>query len=131
MEAAMTLAHSKLGFSRSFVAASCIASVAMFLLLGCGGGTNTLLPAISLSFAGGSSQTIVQGQSITITVTISNDSSGKGVTWNLTGPGALSKQTSTPVESDGPASVASNETATVTATAVADQSKSAAFTVTV
>src|SRR2546426_265862 len=53
-----------------------------------GSATNALTtppppPAISISFIGGSSQTILQGQSITLTVTVSNDPSGKGVTWSL------------------------------------------------
>jgi hypothetical protein len=100
------------------------------ILSGCGSNTSTCAQAISISFPGGSSKTITQGQSVIITVTILNDCSEKGVTWNLTGPGALSKQASTSVEYDAPAGVASNAIATVTATAVADLTKSAAFTVT-
>jgi hypothetical protein len=59
---------------------------------GCGGGSSLPPPPISVSFNGGSSQTIGQGQSATITAIVANDQSGKGVTWMLTGPGALSKQ---------------------------------------
>ncbi len=107
--------------------------VTVTILSGCGSGSSAPLPSpvLSINFPGGSSQTIAQGQSVTITVAISNDSSGKGVTWKLTGPGTLSKQTSTSVEYDAPASVASSVTATVTATAVADPTKSAPFTVTI
>lgn len=108
-----------------------IACAALVVLNGCASGSRAPPPVISVSFPGGNSQTVTQGQSVTITVTISNDSSGKGVNWNLTGPGALSKNTSTSVEYDAPASVASILTATVSATAVADPGKSAAFTVTV
>ncbi len=64
------------------------------ILSGCGNNTSTCAQAISISFPGGSSKTITQGQSVIITVTILNDCSEKGVTWNLTGPGALSKQDS-------------------------------------
>jgi hypothetical protein len=98
---------------------------------GCGGGERVPPPVISVSFSGASSQTIQQSQSVTITAVVTNDSSGKGVTWTLNGPGALSKQTSTSVEYDAPASVAYNVAATVTATAVADPTKSASDSVTV
>ena len=81
------------------------------ILSGCGSGASTPPPVLSISFAGGSSGTVVQGQSLTITAAISNDSSGKGVTWKLSGPGALSKQTSSSVEYDAPVSVASSITA--------------------
>ncbi|HTS12680.1 MAG TPA: sialidase family protein [Candidatus Limnocylindrales bacterium] len=96
-----------------------------------GGGEHTPPPVISVSISGTNSQTIEQGQSLTITAVVSNDSSGRGVTWALTGAGALSKQSSTTVEYDAPASVESNQAASVTATAVADRTKSAADTVTV
>ena len=95
------------------------------------GGEHTPPPLISVSISGAASQTIEQGQSVTITAVVANDSSGKGVSWALSGAGALSKQTSTTVEYDAPASVESNQAASVTATAVADGTKSAGDTVTV
>jgi hypothetical protein len=52
-------------------------------------------PVISVSFSNGNSKTIEQGQAVTITAVVSNDSSTQGVTWALSGPGALSKQTRT------------------------------------
>ena len=110
---------------------SLFVSAALAVFSGCGSGTSAPPPVISVSFSGGNSQTIEQGQFVTITAVVSNDSSAKGVTWTLSGPGALSKQASTSVEYDAPTSVASNLTAAVTATSVADLSKSAAFTVTV
>jgi hypothetical protein len=64
-------------------------------------------------------------------VTVSNDSSGKGVTWSLSGQGALSKQSGFSVQYDGPAGLASTITAMVTATSVADTTKSAVATITV
>ena len=72
-----------------------------------------------------------QGQSLTITVSISNNPSGKGVTGKLSGPGALTKQTSLSIEHDAPASVASTFTAIVTATSAADSSTTATATITV
>jgi len=94
------------------------AFAASVVVSGCSSGSST--PPISVSFAGSNSQTIAQGQSATITASVSNDPAGKGVTWKVTGPGVLSKETSTSVEYDAPAGVPSNATAIVTATAVAD-----------
>jgi hypothetical protein len=114
------------------IALMAIGYLAPVVLGGCSSKSSALSPVISVSFIGGSSQTITQGQSVTITANVANDPSGKGVTWKLTaGPGALSKETSTSAEYDAPASVASIMSATVTATAVADMSKSATFAVTV
>src|SRR5262252_1753539 len=98
------------------------------VLSACGGGSSAP-PPISVFFSGGFSQTIGQGQTITITASVTNDSSGKGVTWSLAGPGALSQQNSTSVEYDAPANLAGNTGATVTATAVADPSKVGVYTV--
>jgi len=95
--------------------------------MGCGGGS-TPLP-ISVSFSGTNSQTIGQGQSVSVTAIVANDSSGKGVSWILTGPGTLSKQTSTSVQYDAPASLPSDETATVTAKSVADPTRKTDYTV--
>src|SRR5882762_721975 len=106
------------------------------ILSGCGSSASaptspSPTPAISISFAGGNSQTILQGQSVTLTVNVSNDSSGKGVTWSLSGQGTLSKQSGTSVQYDAPASVASTISVMVTATSVADTTKSAMATITV
>jgi hypothetical protein len=106
------------------------------VIAGCGGGgysgpVITPPPVISVSFSGGNSQTITLGQAITITANVSNDPSGQGVTWKLSGPGALNQQTTMSSAYSAPCGVTSNQTATVTAAAVADPSKSAAFTVTV
>ncbi len=63
------------------------------ILSGWGSGTSAPPPpTISISFNGGNSQTISQGQSILLTVNVSNDPSGRGVTWEPSGSGALSKQ---------------------------------------
>jgi hypothetical protein len=99
------------------------------IVSGCGRGQSGPPPVVSVSFPNGSSTTLTQGQAFTINANVSNDSSGKGVSWTLSGAGALSKQTSSSVEYDAPPNVMSNGSATVTATAVADTSKSAIFTV--
>src|ERR1700693_2942689 len=113
------------------IALGAVGYLAAMTTSGCGEGTSTPPPVISVSFTGGNSQTVAQGQAFNLTANISNDPSGNGVTWKLTGSGTLSKQTSTSVEYDAPASVTSPVTATVTATAVADPSKSAPFTLTI
>ncbi|HKS66016.1 MAG TPA: sialidase family protein [Candidatus Acidoferrales bacterium] len=107
--------------------------VANAVLSGCGGsGTPPPPPPpISVTFPGGNAQTVQQGQSLTINAVVNNDSSAKGVTWTLGGDGSLSKQASTSVEYDAPASVVSNVAATITATSVADPTKSAVFNATV
>jgi hypothetical protein len=100
------------------------------ILSGCGSSKSApALTGILVSFNGGSSHTISQGQSILLTVSVTNDPSGKGVIWKLAGPGTFSKQTGTSVQYDAPASMASTVTATVTATSFADPSKSATATI--
>lgn len=116
-------------FERELLGWVGIAYLLAAMLSGCGGGASAPQPKISVSFSGGNSQTIGQGQSITITATIANDPSGRGVSWALAGPGSISKQTSTSVEYDAPASVAPNGSATITAKAVADTTVSAVYTV--
>ncbi len=85
-----------------------------FVAFGCGGSSIT----ISLNPSG--SQTINEGQTLTITATVLNDSSNQGVTWSLSGVGSLSSQTKTSVIYLAPASVSSATTVTVTATSVAN-----------
>jgi dienelactone hydrolase len=117
--------------SRTISSSSLFALTLLFGLAGCGGGSSTPPPVISVNFVGGNSQTILRGQSVSLSVTTVNDSSGKGVTWSLNGPGSLSKQAAMTVEYDAPATAASNLTATITATDTSDPSKSASDVVTV
>jgi dienelactone hydrolase len=100
----------------------------MAFLHGCGS-TSSTPQLITVSFSGASSQTIGQGQSASIVVTVLNDTSGRGVSWSLSGAGTLSKQTGTSVEYDAPASVPSNSSATIIAAAIADPSRLATYTV--
>ncbi|HKW33634.1 MAG TPA: FG-GAP-like repeat-containing protein [Candidatus Acidoferrum sp.] len=72
-----------------------------------------------------------QGQSIRITATLTNDTSTKGVTWSLNGPGSLSAQTPSSVIYDAPSNVSSSQVATVTATSVAQSTKNASLELTV
>lgn len=98
-----------------------------FFLAGCGSSS----PNITITLSPSTSQTIDQGQSVNITATLTNDSSSKGVTWSLGGPGTLSDQTSNSVIYDAPSSLQSAASVTVTATSVAQTSVTATLSIAV
>jgi hypothetical protein len=122
--------------------ALCALVVLVVMCSGCAGGSQP----IALTFPSGSAQAIDNGQSVNITV---NGAGAKGVTWSLSGPGTLSNQTLTSVTYNAPAvgavakatarrtsvaiplASAADPTATVTATSVADTSKSAIVTISI
>lgn len=87
------------------------------------------LQAISVALTPGAAQTLEPSQTAAITAAVSNDAASKGVTWSLSGAGALSGQTASAVTYTAPASIATASTATVTATSVSDGTKTAALTV--
>ncbi len=89
------------------------------------GGTGTIVANLSPR----STQAIDDGQILNISATLTNDSSGKGVTWSMTGVGTLTNETTTGAAYNAPAT--GSGTATITATAVADTAKTASLTVTV
>ena len=96
---------------------------------GCGSSSP---PPISVTLSRSSTQTIDQGQTVAITATVPNDTSHGGVSWALTGPGTLSNMTQSSVTYNGPSSnLTSAQQATVTATSLADKTKSAAVQITV
>ncbi|HVN19165.1 MAG TPA: FG-GAP-like repeat-containing protein [Dongiaceae bacterium] len=109
---------------------------ALFLLLmslsmaGCS--SSSAPPPISVSLSPSSAQAIDQGQTLSITVTVINDKSGKGISWGLTGPGSLSNSTGPSVTYSSPTTnVTSAQQATVTATSLADATKNASLQITV
>jgi hypothetical protein len=105
----------------------CVALAFTFVVAGCGGGSSGA-PTTSITVAiSGGSATIVPSATFTLTATVSGDSSGAGVTWNLTGAGALSSQTSTSVTYTAPATVPADATVRITATSVTDVTKSDAL----
>ena len=87
------------------------------------------LQAVSIAFAPSAAQTDEQGQITSVTATVSNDPKTKGVTWSLTGAGALSGQTATAVTYTAPASITTASTATITAISVFDNTKTTTLTV--
>lgn len=87
------------------------------------------LQAVIVSLTPNSAQTVDQGQTVSVTATVAADPSNKGVTWSLTGNGALSGQTATAVTYTAPASIAAASTATITATSVFDTTKNQTLTI--
>ncbi len=84
-------------------------------------------PPISVSLSS-SAQAVDQSQTVNITASVTNDTSGKGVTWNLTGPGSLSSSTGSSITYTSPTtSLTSAQQVTVTATSVANPTKSASL----
>jgi len=105
--------------------------------IGCGGGNALPSPMISVQ-ASPSAQIVDQSRTANISATVANDTSGKGVTWNLAGSGcvgaacgALSNQTPTSVTYTAPNTVTTNLSITITATSGADTTKTAITSLTV
>ncbi len=89
-------------------------------------------PPIAVSLSPASGQAIDQSQSLAMTATVTNDTSDKGVTWSLMGPGSLSSSTGLSVTYASPTTnLTSAQQVTVTATSVADPKKSASLAITV
>lgn len=101
--------------------------LAVFFVGGCYSSKSSSSP-ISVSLSPSAPQSVDQGQTINITATVTGTTSGyssnSGVTWSLSGAGSLTNQTATSATYDAPANVPMPETATVTATSVADTTKS-------
>lgn len=98
----------------------------------CGCSSSPPRPPISVSLSPSSQQAIDQTQTLGITASVTNDTSNRGVAWTLTGPGSLSNSTASSVTYTSPTTIiTSAQQVTVTATSVADQTKSAALQITV
>jgi len=96
------------------------------------GGCSSSSPPISVSLSPASPQAIDQSQTVGITATVTNDTSYKGVSWNLAGPGSLSNATGISVTYNSPTTnLTSGQQAKVTATSQVDQTKSASVQITV
>ncbi len=120
------------------------AMIAMALLSGCGGGSSPqqepLSAPVSVAVAPPTSSVQV-GQSQSFTATVANDSSNKGVTWSLSGTGCsgvtcgtvapTSSASGVAVTYTAPSSVPNPASVILTATSVADTTKTATATITV
>ena len=93
------------------------------ILGGCGNGKMAANP-VSLTLDPSTTQIIQQGQNLKISATVTNDSSGKGVSWSLNGPGSFANQTATSVTYNAPQSLSNLEKTMVTATSVTDPTQS-------
>ena len=116
---------------RSVLFAVVISALAGLLCLsGCGGSSKP--PSVTVT---ASAATVDTTDTVTLTATVTNDKNtggtAGGVTWSLSGGGALSGTTTTATTYTAPAATSSVQTATVTATSVADTSKTASVTLTV
>jgi hypothetical protein len=102
--------------------------MAVAFLISCSGSQAPISVAVSAP----ASQTD-QGQTITTTSSVTNDRSGQGVQWSLTGPGTLSSRAGASVIYTAPAvsNIKTVQLATVTATSVSDPSKSASLQISV
>ena len=103
-----------------------ITMIAVLSLSGCGGSSSPVSVAVTASAA-----TVDATDAVTLTATVTNDKTPGGVTWTASGGGALSNQAATGVTYTAPAASSSALTVIVTATSVADPTKSASTTLTV
>ena len=87
-------------------------------------------PPISVQVSASATQTD-QGKSVSVTATVTNDSMVRGVSWSLTGPGSLTSQSALSVTYAAPSNGPAGQSATITATSVSDNTKTAPITVTV
>ena len=108
------------------------------LLAGCSGGSSTPPLPISVSLSPATTLTLDQGQSASLMATVTNDSANKGVSWTVScsspSCGTVSPSTSASgasVKYTAPTPVTANLAVNVTATSVADPSKSMPGNVTV
>jgi hypothetical protein len=76
-----------------------------------------------------SAQTLEPGKTLPISATLSNDVERKGVTWKLSGAGALVAETPTSVMYQAPSSIGAEATVTVTATPMAKGSRAISLTI--
>lgn len=103
--------------------------LAVGLIAGCASGSGSGSLPISITLGPNGAQNAVAGQAVNVAATVANDSKAAGVTWSLTGPGALSAQTTSSVTYTAPSPISANATATITATSISDSSKTATLTI--
>ena len=105
------------------VSSLCLWFVLVAFLGGCSGGIKVDSPT-GVTLTPNNAQAIDFGQSVSLSASIAGSNSNGGVTWALGGAGSLSGETPTSVAYNAPTS-GNVETARVTATSVADSTKSA------
>ena len=120
-----------------------IGVAALFLAgAGCSGGYQSQPPPPAISVAvTPPSASVATGQTQSLTPTVSNDSQNKGVTWSLSGAGctgpscgmlsATSSLSGTAITYTAPSTVPNPATVIVTATSIADSTKSSSASITI
>ncbi len=112
--------------SKRYLAAVLLYGCTALLTLGLPGCSNSSSThPIGVALTPSSTQSIDQAQTVSITVSVTNDSKNAGVTWTVSGGGTLSAQNTTSATYNAPTSVTSAFTSTVTATSITDATKSA------
>jgi hypothetical protein len=86
-------------------------------------------PKVSVMLMPNSDQRLESGKTLPISATLTNDSERKGVTWTLTGAGALVAETTTSVMYQAPTNITTQESVTVTATPLARGGKPTSLTI--
>jgi hypothetical protein len=100
-------------------------------VVGCGhGGAESGVP-VKVSLSPEWPHSLVAGQKLDISATVSNDSSNSGVNWSLSGVGKLSNKTTGSTTYIAPADATRDENSIVTATSIASPSSKATLPITV
>ena len=103
-----------------------LAVLALIWVNGCGGKSKPISVAINAA-----ASTVDGTDTVTLSATVTNDKNSDGVAWTLSGPGALSGQSTASVTYTAPAATSSSQTSTITATSVADSAETTSATITV
>jgi hypothetical protein len=106
------------------------AALAGLLALAFASSCSNSAPPISVALVASATQTDI-GASVSLTATVTNDSSYGGVSWSLSGPGSLTRQSGASVTYAAPTDGSAGQSATITATSVTDRTKTASVTITV
>jgi len=116
------MTYARGGIVRGFSAVFLVAGLAF--LSACGGNSGTPVGIAVTVSVSANPTSVVPGGTSSLTATVANDSSGKGVSWSLSGIGTLSAQTATSATYTAPTSVPTATSVTITATSVASPSVS-------
>ena len=125
------------GFDKiSWIASLVSAHLSVVILSGCGSGSSTNTPPAITVVLSTTSASVQTGTTKQFTASLQNDSQNSGVTWGVTGSGCSGAQCGTVSPASGPTttytappSVPNPATIILTATSVADNTKSASATI--
>lgn len=114
---------------------ACLALFALsfaLLLSGCSSSSSSSTSTTNtVTLSPSTAQTLDEGESLTVTATVSNDSSNAGVTWTASGGGTLSNVTTTSVTYTAPTDLLTNTEVSLTATSIANSAYSASLVISI